>query len=119
MPNIDIKNLMLLKEPYEIVLDYFNLSSSHFLNNMNLSLFRSRLFILFLLLAMFKIVSSNMGIVSKLLNVSFVAILGIVMIEALIRLFSLFARFVERKSLAGIIQFIFAFFALIVILGVF
>jgi len=119
MPNIDIKNLALLKEPYEIVISYFKESSSHFLNNVNINIFRSRLFILFLLLAVFKIVTSNIGIGFKLLNIFLVGLLGIIIIEALIRLFCFYTKVVERMDFIGIIKFIFIFSFLIVILGVF
>tara|TARA_Y100000310_G_scaffold146748_1_gene146063 strand:+ start:158 stop:517 length:360 start_codon:yes stop_codon:yes gene_type:complete len=119
MPNIDIKNLMLLKEPYEIVLDYFKPSSSHFLNNMNLSMFRTRLFILFLFLAVFKIITSNMRIIPQLLNILLVGLLGIILIEALIRTFCCYTSIIEKNGFKGLFQFMLFFIVLITILGVF
>jgi len=119
MAEIDLKNLTLVREPFEIILDFFRQNSSHPLNNVNISLFRLKLFILFLFIAGFKIILSNLGIVSKLFNVVFVALLGIVIIEALIGLFSFYIKVVEGSTIKGILKFFFLFIVFVVILGVF
>jgi hypothetical protein len=119
MQIFDKKILTFVMEPYEIVVNLFKESSSHSFNSVGIRLFRIRMMGLFMLLVVFKVITGNLRVVPQIINILLVGLLGIILIEALIRLFNCYSSMIEKNAFKGILKFMLIFIALIVVLGVF
>ena len=106
-------------EPYEVVVNLFRESNSHSFNSGDIRLFRIRMMGLFMLLVVFKVITGNLRVVPQIINILMVGLLGLVIIEALIRMFNCYGSMIENNAFKGIFKFMLIFIALIVVLGVF